>query len=281
MCQEKVILVNSLHASFAFRRGIEAPERKTWLKVVWTARSVRQLNSSLHIQIYSDSFTFCTLVHIISHLNFDIFWSPWFCPLLLKQTWHLWQVVLALDCASISGAPSATLTGLEPQALWALPRIGDPWETHGRPMELRFRAFWSVTLDLSSLPQAESNYVSICGIRWVHRFFTGFSQVIKGLTVTLQISISVEFGHRSFGQVYKVCADVDGTGGANMATCAKWVHNQTMCCHMIDINWWTLQSIQTCLKSLQFQICPLRIPAWNSVLWQTGPVLDCSKAKLI
>lgn len=51
------------------------------------------------------------------------------------------EVVLALDCASISGAPSATLTG--------------------------FRAFWSVTLDLSSL---------------------------------------------SFGQVYKVCADVDGTG---------------------------------------------------------------------
>ena len=28
-----------------------------------------------------------------------------------------WQVVLALDCASISGAPSATLTGLESQAV--------------------------------------------------------------------------------------------------------------------------------------------------------------------
>jgi len=51
------------------------------------------------------------------------------------------EVLLALDCDSLSGAPSATLTG--------------------------FRAFWSVTLDLSSL---------------------------------------------SFGQVYKVCADVDGTG---------------------------------------------------------------------
>ena len=31
--------------------------------------------------------------------------------------------------------------------------------------------------------------------------------------VTAGLNSAVEFGHRSFGQVYKVCADVDGTGG--------------------------------------------------------------------
>ena len=67
-------------------------------------------------------------------------------------------------------------------------------------MELRFRAFWSVTLDLSSLPQAELCRVS--------------SQVF---TVTVTVTAGLNFSRiwsQVLRQVYKVCADVDGTGGA-------------------------------------------------------------------